>query len=283
MGRADRILARHHPSGVARGRSGSRGPAGGAARHWAADDRGSSVQVSRRTTCWPTCPGPYARYPVRRSVLASRRIALRLVVGTGESGALEHGVEQFGGVVSRRRGMQGCVRYPFGLVSELPHALGPNSQRATRPPHRRGHTRSVPGSGRSVMSTGTADDGQTPQQAPEDLVRVREAAPVVGGTPSAVHAWIKRGRLIGQSCPAGRQVSRAAVHALCAPCESPDAATRAPHLRGGPHRGGVACAHCIMDAVGSSAHLLGGPPRDGAPCGRCARPGPAAGQAAAER
>ncbi len=68
------------------------------------------------------------------------------------------------------------------------------------------------------MSTGTADDGQTPQHAPEDLVRVREAAPVVGGTPSAVHAWIKRGRLTRQSCPAGRQVSRAAVHALCAPC-----------------------------------------------------------------
>lgn len=63
---------------------------------------------------------------------------------------------------------------------------------------------------------------------------------------------------------------------------SPDAARRAPHLRGGPHRGGVACAHCIMDAVGAAAYL-GGPPRDGAPCGRCARPGPAAGQTAAER
>ncbi len=70
------------------------------------------------------------------------------------------------------------------------------------------------------MSTGTADDGQTPPHAPEDLVRVREAAPVVGGTPSAVHAWIKRGRLTRQSCPAGRQVSLAAVlHALCAPCD----------------------------------------------------------------
>ncbi len=65
---------------------------------------------------------------------------------------------------------------------------------------------------------GTADGGQTMgQDAPEDLVTVREAASAVGVTAPAVHAWIKRGRLTAYAPlpPQGRPVSLAAVRALC--------------------------------------------------------------------
>ncbi len=67
------------------------------------------------------------------------------------------------------------------------------------------------------MGIGTGEDGQTPQQAPSDLAPIREAAQAVGVTPSAVHSWVKKGRLTVQIGPAGHRVSRVAVHALCAP------------------------------------------------------------------
>ncbi len=54
----------------------------------------------------------------------------------------------------------------------------------------------------------------SPQEVPEDLVSVREAARVAGVTPSAVRIWIKSGRLTAQPSASGRQVSRAAVRAL---------------------------------------------------------------------
>ncbi len=67
---------------------------------------------------------------------------------------------------------------------------------------------------------GTADGGQTAgQDAPEDLVSVREAAQAVGFTPPTVHLWIRRGRLIVQPGPGVRRVSLAAVPALCAPVD----------------------------------------------------------------
>ncbi len=62
---------------------------------------------------------------------------------------------------------------------------------------------------------GTADGGQTAgQDAPLDLVSVREAAQAVGVMPSTVHSWAKRGRLTAQPSPSGRRVSLAAVQAL---------------------------------------------------------------------
>ncbi len=62
---------------------------------------------------------------------------------------------------------------------------------------------------------GTADGGQAVgQEAPVDLVSVREAARVAGVTPSTVHAWIKSGRLPAQAAQHGRLVSLSAVHAL---------------------------------------------------------------------
>ncbi len=65
---------------------------------------------------------------------------------------------------------------------------------------------------------GTADGGQTAgQEAPEDLVSVREAAQAAGVSPDTVHAWIKRGRLTAQPAPHGRRVSLASVQALVAP------------------------------------------------------------------
>jgi len=68
------------------------------------------------------------------------------------------------------------------------------------------------------MSVGKADSEQrAPQEAPGDRVIIREAARAVGVTPSAVHTWIKRGRLTVHASPQGGWVSLAAVHALCAP------------------------------------------------------------------
>jgi len=65
---------------------------------------------------------------------------------------------------------------------------------------------------------GTADGGQTAgQQAPEDLVTVREAAQAVGVTPPTMHRWIRSGRLTVQPGPGALRVSLAAVRALCAP------------------------------------------------------------------
>ncbi len=59
----------------------------------------------------------------------------------------------------------------------------------------------------------------SPQEVPENLVSVREAARVAGVTPATVRSWIKRGRLTAQPSPSGRRVSLAAVRALVA---SPD-------------------------------------------------------------
>ncbi len=65
---------------------------------------------------------------------------------------------------------------------------------------------------------GTADSGQTAgQDAPEDLVSVREAALAVGLTAPALHYWIRQGRLTSQPGPGVRLVSLAAVRALAAP------------------------------------------------------------------
>jgi len=65
---------------------------------------------------------------------------------------------------------------------------------------------------------GTADGGQTEgQEAPEDLVTVREAAQATGVTDSSVQSWIRRGLLTTQPSPHGRRVSLAAVRALAAP------------------------------------------------------------------
>jgi len=57
----------------------------------------------------------------------------------------------------------------------------------------------------------------SPQSAPEDLVRVREAALAVGLTPSAVNTWVKRGRLTVQPAPGVRRVSLTAALALVTP------------------------------------------------------------------
>jgi len=70
------------------------------------------------------------------------------------------------------------------------------------------------------MSTGTADGGQTVgQDAPEDLVTVREAAQAVGVTAAAVQYWIRSGRLTVQPGPGVHRVSLSAVRALCAPLD----------------------------------------------------------------
>ncbi len=72
------------------------------------------------------------------------------------------------------------------------------------------------------MSTGTADGGQTVgQDAPEDLVTVREAAQAVGVTDNTVQSWIKSGRLTTYAPlpPRGCRVSLAAVRALAAPLD----------------------------------------------------------------
>ncbi len=61
----------------------------------------------------------------------------------------------------------------------------------------------------------------SPQDAPEDLVRVREAAQAVGVTPTAVYKWIKSGRLTAQPSSSGRRVSLAAVQALVSPPAPP--------------------------------------------------------------
>jgi len=56
----------------------------------------------------------------------------------------------------------------------------------------------------------------SPQEVPEDLMTVREAAPAVGVSPDAVQAWIRRGQLTAQPGPGVRLVSLAAVQALVA-------------------------------------------------------------------
>jgi len=68
------------------------------------------------------------------------------------------------------------------------------------------------------MSTGTADGEQTAgQDAPEDLVRVREAAQAVGFSVASVNNWIKSGWLTALPSPRGRRVSMSAVRAQRAP------------------------------------------------------------------
>ena len=69
---------------------------------------------------------------------------------------------------------------------------------------------------------GTADGEQTAgQDAPEDMVTVREAAKAVGVVTSTVHSWVKAGRLTAhtQSFQRGHRVSLGAVRALCAPSD----------------------------------------------------------------
>ncbi len=67
---------------------------------------------------------------------------------------------------------------------------------------------------------GTADGGQTvAQEAPEDLMTVREAAQAVGVTDSSVYSWIKSGRLTAYGPRRGRRMSLAALRALCAPLD----------------------------------------------------------------
>ncbi len=77
---------------------------------------------------------------------------------------------------------------------------------------------------------GTAGSGQTAgQDTPEDLVTVREAAQAAGVTPSSVQSWLRRGLLTAYAprSPQGRQVSLAAVRALCvAPDPQAPAAAR---------------------------------------------------------
>ncbi len=59
------------------------------------------------------------------------------------------------------------------------------------------------------------------QEAPEDLVTVREAAQAVGVWATTVHSWIRSGRLTAhaQPPPRGRRVNLSAVRALCAPSD----------------------------------------------------------------
>ncbi len=67
---------------------------------------------------------------------------------------------------------------------------------------------------------GMADGGQTAgQEAPEDLVSVREAAQAIGFSAPTVQLWIRSGRLIAQPSPRGRLVSLSAVRALCVPLD----------------------------------------------------------------
>jgi len=70
---------------------------------------------------------------------------------------------------------------------------------------------------------GTADGGQAAgQQAPDDVVTVREAAQAVGVTVTAstMQSWIRRGRLTAYAQPPQeRRVSLAAVRVLCAPSD----------------------------------------------------------------
>jgi len=76
--------------------------------------------------------------------------------------------------------------------------------------------------GESAMSMGTADGGQTMgQDAPEDLMSVREAAQAVGVVAGTVHSWVKAGRLTAhtQSFQRGHRVSLGAVRALSAPSD----------------------------------------------------------------
>jgi len=61
----------------------------------------------------------------------------------------------------------------------------------------------------------------SPQDVPENLVSVREAAQAAGVTPAAVYKWIKSGRLTAQPSPSGRRVSLAAVQALVTPPAPP--------------------------------------------------------------
>jgi len=57
--------------------------------------------------------------------------------------------------------------------------------------------------------------------APADLMSVGEAARAVGVTPTAVHTWIRRGRLPVQPGPLGRRVSLADVRALASQHPAP--------------------------------------------------------------
>ena len=59
----------------------------------------------------------------------------------------------------------------------------------------------------------------SPQEAVENLVSVREAAQAAGVTPAAVYTWIRRGQLAVQPSSSGRRVSLAAVQALVPPLD----------------------------------------------------------------
>ncbi len=131
---------------------------------------------------------------------------------------------------------------------------------------------------------GAADDRQTAgQDAPEDLVRVREAAQAAGVTPGAVQSWIRRGLLTASAQPPrGRRVSLAAVRALAEPLDSqtpPEAVLVGTVARAG---GPAVLARQELGTAGPAPQLARTSWASG-PGEGCARPGPAAGLVASQR